>query len=133
MNKCLRVPDGIASWFGPRTVVLRPWSTCTSDPFFHLASYITPKINLLNPIGSRFYPCSLEESYRHLYNLGLSTSFLQVGRFSAVHHASTTSSGVFKGRRGRHLPRAPRFCPPSWGVMSVNFPYFSWKTYYPLI
>jgi len=41
---------------------------------------------------------------------------------------SFTASGVFRGRRGRHLPRAP-----PWGVTCVNFPYFWWKTYYSLI
>ena len=36
-------------------------------------------------------------------------------------------SGVFKGRRARHLPRAP-----PWGITRINFPHFWWKTYYSL-
>ena len=48
---------------------------------------------------------------------------------------SLTYSGVFKGRRARHLPRAPprlfRGLPS--GVTRINFPYFWWKMYYSLI
>jgi len=46
--------------------------------------------------------------------------------------ADLESSGVFKGRRARHLPRAPLFGGPPWGITRINFPYFWWKTYYSL-
>ena len=42
-------------------------------------------------------------------------------------------SGVFKGRRTRHLPRATPFWGPPWGVTHVMFPYFWWQIYYSLI
>ena len=37
-------------------------------------------------------------------------------------------SSVFKGRRARHLPRAPL-----WGVTRIHFLYFWWKIYHPFI
>jgi len=43
------------------------------------------------------------------------------------------TSGVFKRRRARHLPRPPLFGGPPWGVTRVNFLYFWWKIYYSLI
>jgi len=46
---------------------------------------------------------------------------------------SIAVSGVFKGRRARHLPRAPPFWRPPWGVTRIHFPYFWWKFYHPLI
>jgi len=57
--KCLRGPDGMTSL----AVVWRPLIYCIlvlffypklgiSVPFFHLASYKTSEIKLLNPIGS---------------------------------------------------------------------------------
>ena len=46
---------------------------------------------------------------------------------------SIAVSGVFKGRRARHLPRAPPFWRPPWGVTRIHFRYFWWKFYHPLI
>jgi len=43
------------------------------------------------------------------------------------------NSGVFKGRRARHLPRAPLFGGSPWSATRVNFPYFWWNSYYSLI
>ena len=38
------------------------------------------------------------------------------------------SSGVFRGNRARHLPLAPFYAPPPWGVTRVHFPYF-WRNF----
>jgi len=37
---------------------------------------------------------------------------------------SPVHSGVFKGRRARHLPRAPPYWGPPSGVTRINFSYF---------
>jgi len=39
----------------------------------------------------------------------------------ATYSLSTSLSGVFKGRRARHLPWAPLFGAPPWGVTNVKF------------
>ena len=44
-----------------------------------------------------------------------------------------TTSSVFKGRRARHLPRAPLVGGPPSGATRINFSYFWWKAHYSLI
>jgi len=48
-------------------------------------------------------------------------------------HMGSVSSGVFKGRLARHLPRVPLFGGPPSGVTRINFLYFWWNIYYSLV
>jgi len=103
-----------------------PCILCLGETHIKLQWYnIFPQLFFLFLILQRtFFPLWL----RHQ----TSATKLRYLRSSAFYRQPVTS-GVFKGRRARHLPRPPMFGGPSLGVTRVNFPYIWWKTYYPLI